>query len=65
MVKKHDHYTRTKPHNTITDVQVEAFKILYPAGMKKMRIARALGLSTRHVYRLIEKYFPGEPRNDE
>lgn len=49
-------YKRIKPHNTVTDTQIRLLKQLHGEGVSVSEMARTLGLSRMHVYRLLDRY---------
>ena len=51
-------YQRIKPHNTVTETQIRLLLQLHAEQTSIAEIARTLGLSRMHVYRLLDRYCP-------
>lgn len=49
-------YVRANPHNKLTLTSIRLLKQLHGEGVSVTEIARTLGLSRVHVYRLIRRY---------
>lgn len=51
-------YRRIKAHNTVTETQIKVLRQLHADETSVSEIARTLGLSRMHVYRLLDRYCP-------
>lgn len=56
MTKPKRTYVRSAPHNKVSDVKLRLLKQLRREGQSYAVIADTLGLSRRHVIRLVQQY---------
>jgi len=49
-------YTRSRPHNKISDKMLDQIRELLKTKVPRYRIAEVLGISRAHLYHLINQY---------